>query len=52
MKEFMLLFRQPSYDYREADPEKMKALEKKWQYWAGIIASKGKMVSNGNSLNM
>jgi hypothetical protein len=52
MKEFMLLFRQPSYDYREADPEKMKALGKKWQDWAGGIAAQGKMVNNGNRLSM
>ena len=52
MKEFMLLFRQPSYDYREADPEKMKVLGKKWQDWAGGIAAQGKMVSNGNRLSM
>ena len=52
MKEFMLLLRQPSYDYREASPEKMKALGKKWQDWAGGIAAQGKMVGNGNRLSM
>ncbi|MFC0775757.1 YciI family protein [Terrimonas alba] len=52
MKEFMLLFRQPNYDYSKATPEKMQALGKKWQDWAGGIAAQGKMVSNGNRLSM
>jgi hypothetical protein len=28
MKEFMLLFRQPSYDYSKASPQEMQALAK------------------------
>jgi hypothetical protein len=52
MKEFVLLFRQPSYDYRNADPEKMKALGKKWQEWVSGIASQDKLVSNGIRLSM
>jgi hypothetical protein len=30
MKEFMLLFRQPSYDYSSVSKEEMQALSKKW----------------------
>ena len=47
MKEFALLFRQPSYDYSNSSPDEMKALSKKWQDWAGGIAAQGKLVNNG-----
>ena len=52
MKEFMLLFRQPSFDYSNTSPEEMKALGKKWHDWAGGIAAQGKMVNNGSRLAM
>ena len=52
MKEFVLLFRQPNFDYRNTDPEKMKELGKKWQEWAGSIAAQGKLSSNGIRLSM
>jgi hypothetical protein len=52
MKEFVFLFRQPSADYREASPEKMKALAKKWQDWVGNIVSQDKLSSNGIRLSM
>jgi hypothetical protein len=52
MKEFVLLFRQPDYDYRNTDPEKMKALAKKWQDWVGGIAAQGKLSGNGLRLSM
>jgi hypothetical protein len=52
MKEFVLIFRQPDYDYRKADPEKMKQLAKKWQDWVGGIASQGKLANNGRRLSM
>jgi hypothetical protein len=52
MKEFVLLFRQPDYDYRNADPEKMKNLAKKWQDWVGGIAAQGKLSGNGLRLSM
>jgi hypothetical protein len=52
MKEFALLFRQPSYDYREADPAKMKDLAKRWQDWVGGIAAQGRLVNNGIRLSM
>ena len=46
MKEFALLFRQPSYDYSKTSKEEIQALQKKWQDWAGSIAAQGKFVSN------
>ncbi len=52
MKEFVLLFRQPDYDYRDADPEKMKNLAKKWQDWVGGIAAQGRLSGNGLRLSM
>ncbi len=52
MKEFMLLFRQPSFDYSKAKPEEMQALSKKWQDWAGKIASQGRLASNGMRLSL
>ncbi len=52
MKEFLLLFRQPDYDYSQAAPEKMQSLGKKWHDWAGGIAAEGKFVSNGYRLAM
>jgi hypothetical protein len=52
MKEFMLLFRQPSYDYSNASPKEMETLTKKWKDWVGGIAAQGKLVSNGPRLAM
>ena len=50
MKEFMLLFRQPSYDYSKKSKEEMQALTKKWHEWAANIAAQGKLSSNGSRL--
>jgi hypothetical protein len=50
MKEFMLVFRQPSYDYSKASTDEMQALTKKWKDWTGGIAAQGKMVSHGGRL--
>ncbi|GAA0536082.1 YciI family protein [Chitinophaga japonensis] len=52
MKEFMLLFRQPSYDYSNTPKEEMQALGKKWQDWVGGIAAQGKLAGNGPRLAM
>ena len=52
MKEYVLLFRQASYDYRNTDPEKMKTLAKKWQDWVSGIVAQGKLSSNGIRLSM
>ncbi len=51
MKEFILLFRQPSYDYSNISPNEMQALTKKWQDWIGGIQSQGRLVSNGTRLS-
>ncbi|TGL62049.1 YciI family protein [Leptospira sarikeiensis] len=50
MKEFLLLFRQPSYDYSNTPAEEMQAIGKKWQDWVGGIAAQGKLASNGPRL--
>lgn len=50
MKEFMLLFRQPSYDYSQTSPAEMQDLYRKWQDWVGGIASQGKLVQTGMRL--
>lgn len=47
MKEFVLLFRQPSFDYRETSPEKMQEIGKKWQDWVDGIVAQGKLSSHG-----
>ena len=47
MKEFALLFRQPSFDYSNASPTEMQAIGKKWHDWAGAIAAQGRLVNNG-----
>lgn len=50
MKDFALLFRQPSYDYSQATAEEMQALDKKWKDWIGGIAAQGKLSGNGTRL--
>jgi hypothetical protein len=50
MKEFMLLFRQPSFDHSNKTKEEMQALAKRWQDWAGGIAAQGKIASQGQRL--
>jgi hypothetical protein len=50
MTEFMLIFRQPSYDYSNISPKEMQALAQKWQDWVGGIAAQERLVSNGTRL--
>jgi hypothetical protein len=50
MKEFMLIFRQPSYDFSNVSPKEMQALTKKWQDWVGGIAAQGKLATTGMRL--
>ncbi|MBC9797042.1 YciI family protein [Sinomicrobium weinanense] len=52
MKEFVLLFRQPSYDYSEVSPKEMQALAQKWKDWVGNISSQGKLADNGIRLSL
>ncbi|HET8736437.1 MAG TPA: YciI family protein [Pricia sp.] len=51
MKEFLLLFRQPDYDYSQATPEKMQTLSKKWQDWIDGIKTEGKFAQHGARLS-
>lgn len=46
----MLLFRQPSYDFRGMSQEEFQAIGKKWQEWVGNIAAKGRLAENGPRL--
>ncbi|WP_343303111.1 YciI family protein [Chitinophaga niabensis] len=50
MKEFALLFRQPSFDYSNTPESEMKILQKKWMDWTGGIAAQGKLSGNGTRL--
>lgn len=52
MSDFVLLFRQPSFDYSKATPKEMQALAKKWQDWVGGIVAQGKFANNGIRLSM
>jgi hypothetical protein len=52
MKEFMLLFRQSSYDFSKASPDEMQAIAKKWKAWAASITEQGMLVNNGKRLEM
>lgn len=52
MKEFMLLFRQPSYDYSDVSKEEMAALSKKWNEWWKGIEKQGKLARRGPLLSM
>ncbi len=52
MKEFMLLFRQPNFEFSNVSPKEMGALAKKWKDWAGGIAAQGKIASSGPRLAM
>jgi hypothetical protein len=50
MKDFALLFRQPSFDHSNTSPKEMQEIAKKWQEWAGNIAAQGKLVSQSSRL--
>lgn len=52
MKEFMLLFRQPNYDYSKATPEEMQTLAKKWKDWVEGIGAQGKLTNHGPRLGL
>jgi hypothetical protein len=52
MKDFLLLFRQPSYDYSSTSPKEMQALTEKWKNWVSGIAAQGKLAGNGTRLAM
>lgn len=50
MKEFMLIFRQPSFDYGKTPAQEMQALTRKWKDWVAGIEAQGKFKSNGMRL--
>ncbi len=52
MQEFLLLFRQPSFDYSSTSSKDMELLTKKWQNWAGGIAAQGKLAGTGTRLSL
>lgn len=52
MKEFMLLFRQPSFDHSKLSKEEMQALTQKWQTWKEGIESQNRLVNNGTRLGL
>jgi len=50
MKEFVLLFRQPSFDYSDASPKEMQTLSQKWNDWWKNIDAQGKLSNRGPRL--
>jgi hypothetical protein len=52
MKEFILIFRQPDYDYSKESPEEMTAVSKKWQDWFEDLTAKGKLSSTGPRIGL
>ncbi|MBS1778402.1 MAG: transcription initiation protein [Bacteroidetes bacterium] len=50
MKEFVLLFRQPSIDYSDMSPQDMEELSDKWGKWANGIIKQGKLADRGHRL--
>ena len=52
MKEFLLLFRQPSFDHSNLSKEEFQKLAKKWNDWAENIKAQEKFVSDGVRLSM
>lgn len=50
MNDFLLLFRQPSYDYSNTSPKEMQVLTEKWKNWVAGIAAQGKLAGNGTRL--
>jgi hypothetical protein len=52
MKDFVFIFRQPSYDHSNSSAEEMAAINKKWNDWIGGIAAQGKFKSHGARLEV
>ncbi|MBO0932646.1 YciI family protein [Fibrella aquatilis] len=50
MSEFMLLFRQPSFDTGQMSPAEFAAIASRWQAWVGGIEAGGNLVSRGTRL--
>lgn len=52
MKDFMLVFRQASYDQSNTSKEEIDAINKKWYNWIGGIAAQGKLKKQGARLEV
>lgn len=52
MKEFMLLFRQPSFDSSQLSPKEFEAIATKWKEWVSGLATQEKLVNTGPRLAM
>jgi hypothetical protein len=52
MKDFVLLFRFPDYDYTKLSPKDFETISKKWQDWAGNLTAQGRMTTGGMRLSM
>jgi hypothetical protein len=50
MKEFVLLFRQPNFDYSNLSEKEFQALNKKWEDWTGGISAQGQLANIGSRL--
>ena len=50
MKEFALLFRQPSFDNSHLSAEEIDALTQKWADWASVMVAEGRLTDNGARL--
>ncbi len=50
MKDFMLIFRQPSFDHSKLAPQEMQALTKRWKEWVASIEAQGKLKTDGMRL--
>ena len=49
MKEFVMLFRQPSFDTSQMSPQAFEDLTVKWKEWADSLIAQGRLL-NGNRL--
>lgn len=50
MKDFILIFRQTSYDHSNTSTDETNTLNKKWNDWIGGIAAQGKFKTHGARL--
>lgn len=50
MSDFLLLFRQPSYDQRHLTPAELHALTRQWGEWVAGLAAQGHLVQTGTRL--
>ena len=51
MKEFILLFRQPSFDHSKTSPKEMQDISNRWKEWVEGIASQGNLSAQGSRLS-